>query len=57
MYQKPTLQKYGSFGELTRSGFNGGGDGCIILDPGTGAVVDGNPADGTFNAGLPRCGS
>jgi hypothetical protein len=57
MYQKPRLEKYGSFSELTKSGFAGGGDGCIILNPSTGAVVDGNPADGTFNAGLPRCGS
>lgn len=57
MYQKPRLEKYGSFSELTKSGFAGGGDGCIILNPTTGAVVDGNPADGTFNAGLPRCGS
>ena len=56
MYQKPALQKYGSFSDLTRSGFAGGGDGCIIVDPGTGAVVDGNPNDGTSIPGvLPRC--
>ena len=57
MYQKPKLQNYGSFSELTKSGYLGAGDGCIILDPATGAVVDANPGDGTFNVGLPRCGS
>jgi hypothetical protein len=57
MYQKPQLQTYGSFEDLTQTGFAGGGDGCIVLDPATGAVVDGNPADGTFNGDLPRCGS
>jgi hypothetical protein len=57
MYQKPELQKYGSFKDLTQTGFAGGGDGCIVLNPSTGAVVDGNPNDGTFGNGLPRCGS
>jgi hypothetical protein len=57
MYQKPALQKHGSFAQLTQTGFAGGGDGCIVLDPGTGAVVDGNPNDGTYGPDLPRCGS
>ena len=59
MYAKPKLEVYGTFRELTRTGVGGGGDGCIVLDPTTGAVVDGNPADGTFGtfAGvvLPSC--
>ena len=55
MYQKPRLQRFGTFRDLTRTGTIGGGDGCIVVDPATGAVVDGNPNDGTFGAGLPRC--
>ena len=38
----------------SQTGIGGSGDGCIVLDPVTGAVVDGNPADseyGTFNVG------
>jgi hypothetical protein len=53
MYQRPALQRYGSFAELTLTGFGGGGDGCIVLDPATGAVVDGNPNDGDS---APFCG-
>ncbi len=55
MYIKPQVERFGTFRDLTRSGFSGGGDGCIILDPSDGTVVDGNPDDGTFNEGLPRC--
>jgi hypothetical protein len=55
MYQKPRLQKHGAFAELTRTGNAGGGDGCIVLDPG-GGVVSG-PDSGTFGPDLPRCGS
>jgi hypothetical protein len=55
MYRKPELQRYGSFADLTRTGFASGGDGCIVLDPVTGSVVDGNPSDGTWGNGLPRC--
>ena len=55
MYRKPELQRYGSFANLTRTGFAAGGDGCIVLDPVTGDVVDANPNDGTFGPDLPRC--
>jgi len=48
MYAKPKVERFGTFRELTRTGINGGGDGCIVLDPATGAVVDGNPADGEY---------
>ena len=37
MYQKPTLQRFGTFRELTRVGTDANGDGGIL---GTG-VVDG----------------
>jgi hypothetical protein len=58
MWQTPEITRYGTFQTLTQTGFKGGGDGCIVLNPVTGAVVDGNPADGTFGDefGLPRCG-
>jgi hypothetical protein len=57
MYRKPVIQRFGSFEQLTQTGFAGGGDGCIVLNPATGAVVDGNPADGTGGpgTGLPLC--
>jgi hypothetical protein len=57
MYEAPRVTRFGSLQKLTLSGFSGGGDGCIILDPADGSVVDGNPADGTFGAefGLPLC--
>jgi hypothetical protein len=47
MYQKPALQRFGSFKDLTQTGFGGAGDGCIVLDPTNGDVVDGNPNDGS----------
>jgi len=47
MYSKPMVERFGTFRDLTRSGFGGAGDGCIVLDPNTGAVVDDNPNDGT----------
>ncbi len=53
MYNKPMVERFGTFRELTQSGFGGAGDGCIVLDPVNGAVVDGNPADGTVE---PFCG-
>lgn len=33
MYSKPTLEKFGSFRNLTQVGFSGGNDGYIILGP------------------------
>jgi hypothetical protein len=48
VYSKPRVERFGTFRELTMTGTNGGGDGCIVLDPVTGAVVDGNPADGEY---------
>ena len=64
MYSKPGVERFGTFRELTRTGLGGAGDGCIVLDPVTGDVVDGNPNDGaygTFPIGgtqvtLPYCG-
>ena len=47
MYRKPSLERFGTFRELTKTGFAPGGDGCIVLDPTNGDVVDGNPGDGT----------
>jgi hypothetical protein len=59
MYETPEMKRFGTFHSLTQTGTKGLGDGCIVLDPGDGAVVDGNPDDGTFGDefGLPRCGS
>ena len=48
MYSKPQLERFGTFRELTQTGIGGSGDGCIVLNPVTGAVVDGNPADGEY---------
>jgi hypothetical protein len=48
MYIKPKVERFGTFRELTKTGINGGGDGCIVLDPVTGDVVDGNPSDGDY---------
>ncbi len=53
MYKKPTLERFGTFRDLTLSGFGGTGDGCVVYDPDTGAVVDGNPNDGDAD---PFCG-
>jgi hypothetical protein len=63
MYSAPKLERFGTFRDLTKTGINGGGDGCIVLDPANGAVVDGNPADGAYGqfpipggtVGLPHC--
>jgi len=59
MYSKPTVERFGTFRELTQTGTGGAGDGCIVLDPATGAVVDGNPNDGAYGEiggiNLPRC--
>lgn len=33
MYEKPVLQKFGSFRDLTRIGFTGSSDGASILGP------------------------
>jgi hypothetical protein len=56
MYSKPRLERFGTFRELTRTGTAAGGDGCIVLDPATGIVVDGNPDDGVITPTLPGCG-
>ena len=33
MYQKPVLQKFGTFRDLTRIGFTGSSDGASVLGP------------------------
>ena len=33
MYEKPVLQKFGAFRDLTRIGFTGSSDGASILGP------------------------
>jgi hypothetical protein len=33
MYEKPALQKFGSFRDLTRIGFTGSSDGASVLGP------------------------
>ena len=38
MYEKPTVEKFGTFRDLTRLGFNGGSDGISIFGPGTPAA-------------------
>jgi hypothetical protein len=48
MYSKPSVERFGTFRDLTQTGKGGAGDGCIVLDPVNGAVVDGNPADGAY---------
>lgn len=48
MYSKPRVERFGTFRDLTKTGIGGAGDGCIVLDPVTGDVVDGNPADGDY---------
>lgn len=53
MYSKPKVERFGTFRELTQSGFGGAGDGCIVLDPTDNSIVDGNPNDGTV---APFCG-
>ena len=56
MYNKPMLERFGTFRELTQTGTSGGGDGCIVLDPVTGAPVDNDPTDGVVIPGvLPGC--
>lgn len=55
MYHKPQVERFGTFRDLTRTGFEGGGDGCIVLDPANGDVVDGNPNDGNVSPTLPGC--
>ena len=48
MYNKPMVERFGTFRDLTQTGIGGGGDGCIVLDPITGDAVDGNPGDGSY---------
>lgn len=36
MYQKPVLQKFGAFRDLTRIGFTGVSDGASVLGPNSG---------------------
>ena len=38
MYSKPGLERFGTFRELTRVGFNGSSDGLLITGP-DGSVV------------------
>ena len=38
MYEKPTVEKFGTFRELTRLGIHGGSDGVSIFGPGTPAA-------------------
>jgi hypothetical protein len=33
MYSKPGLERFGTFRELTRVGFNGASDGLLIVGP------------------------
>jgi len=47
MYNKPMVERFGTFRELTQSGFGGAGDGCIVLDPINNTIVNSNPNDGT----------
>jgi len=42
------VERFGTFRDLTMTGIGGAGDGCIVLDPVTDIVVDGNPADGEY---------
>ena len=39
MYQKPRVERFGTFRELTRLGFTGVSDGLLIVNAATGAVV------------------
>jgi hypothetical protein len=56
-YEKPRVERFGTFRELTQTGTAAGGDGCIVLDPGPGEPVDNNPDDGISTPTLPGCGS
>ncbi len=42
MYEKPTLEKFGTFRELTQIGFSGATDGFTIIGPPPGS----SPASG-----------
>lgn len=52
MYQKPRVERFGTFRELTQVGFNGSTDGFTIcgIGNGTGNELCGGP-------GGPRCSS
>lgn len=39
MYQKPRVERYGTFRELTRLGFTGTSDGLLVVNASTGATV------------------
>ncbi|HEX5829870.1 MAG TPA: lasso RiPP family leader peptide-containing protein [Gemmatimonadaceae bacterium] len=43
-YEKPRLDRLGTFRDLTRSGRRGAGDACFVLDP-AGSVDDGDALD------------
>ena len=43
MYQKPQMERFGTFRELTQIGFNGSTDGFTICGIGTGNELCGGP--------------
>jgi hypothetical protein len=44
MYQKPQLQPFGTFRQLTQVGFNAASDGLLTLGQGTGDTGDDQPS-------------
>ncbi len=54
MYQKPSLERFGSFRELTQIGFSGASDGFTIIGPPVGAPTTGCNLADPLNTG---CGA
>lgn len=50
MYQKPKVERFGSFRELTRIGFTGSCDGYSVTSNTDGTTSDGNSIDGGSGA-------
>jgi hypothetical protein len=46
MYEKPRLQRFGSFGELTQIGGGGAGDSLTVFSPITNAPIGSVPSTG-----------
>jgi hypothetical protein len=57
MYQKPKVERFGTFRELTQIGFNGSTDGFTICGIGTGNDLCGGPERPCDRCGGLRCGS
>lgn len=47
MYQKPRVQRFGTFRELTQAGIDGACDGYSVTNTSTGATTDGNNWNGS----------